>query len=536
MGGVGLVDALVVGPEVLAVSGHRSFPAVQNRVAGSRCRMSKLRFAPLCVCFTLLLTLTSVAGAENVDDGWIPLFDGKTLDGWRASENPGGFRVVNGMITFNGERSHLFYVGEVQNADFKNFELKVEVLTKPQANSGVYFHTQYQQEGWPQKGFEVQVCNTHVGIDDYVEMKKTGSLYGMRNLYQALVQDDEWFTMHVAVRGKRVQIHLNELLVVDYVEPERSASDPGRAGRRLSRGTFALQGHDPGSQVFYRNIRVKPLPDDLLDEPGGPVRFDAVDEQILALSRANYPLVDFHTHLKGGLTMEDVRQHTFRTGINHGVAVNCGLGFAITNDAGIDEFLKSMAGQPIFVGMQAEGREWPRLFSPAAVARFDYVFTDSMTIFDHRGQRARLWIKEEVEIPDAQVFMDHLVDTLVKILDEEPVDIYVNPTFLPEVIARDYDTLWTEARMQRVIDALKRNDVAMELNSRYRLPGRQFVQMAKEAGLKFTLGVNNTDAHLGRSEYALEMIAACGLTYKDFWMPKPDGQKPIQTRRPASSR
>jgi hypothetical protein len=241
--------------------------------------------------------------------------------------------------------------------------------------------------------------------------------------------------------------------------------------------------------------------------------------------------VDFHTHLKGGLTIEQVVQHTFKTGINHGVAVNCGLGFAITNDAGIEGFLKSMAGQPVFVGMQAEGREWPTLFSPAAVARFDYVFTDSMTIFDHNGKRTRLWITNEVEIPDKQAFMDHLVETAVKILNEEPIDIYVNPTFLPEIIAKECDTLWTPQRMQRVIDAAKQNGVAIELNSRYRLPSPQFVKLARQAGLKFTLGINNTDANLGRAEYGLQMIQECGLTYKDFWMPKPEGQKPIQTRR-----
>ena len=463
-------------------------------------------------------------------DGWQPLFDGQSLQGWKATENQGGFTVVDGTIAFSGARSHLYYVGDVQRADFKNFELKAEVKTKPRANSGIFFHTEFQATGFPGKGFEVQVATSHLGAGGYLEMKKTGSLYGIRNVYKALVRDDEWFALHVSVRGQRIQIRLNELLVVDYVEPDNPVLDPRRPGRRLGRGTFALQGHDPESRVFFRNLRVRPLPDNLPDGAGSPVRFDAVDEQIVKLGTANYPLVDFHTHLKGGLTIEQVVQHMRRTGINHGVAVNCGIGFPITDDAGIEAFLRSMSGQPVFVGMQAEGREWPRLFSPAMVARFDYIFTDSMTIPDHRGKRTRLWIKDEVEIPDVQKFMDHLVDTAVKILNEEPVDIYVNPTFLPEIIARDYDALWTPARMQRVIAAAKANDVAIELNSRYRLPSPGFVRLAKQAGLKFTLGINNTDATLGRAEYGLEMIKTCGLTYQDFWMPKPDGQKPIQRR------
>lgn len=492
--------------------------------------MKSRRLARGCVGLAVALNLGVSAWAAEESDGWIALFDGKTLDGWRASENPGGFQVVDGTIAFEGARSHLFYTGPVQNADFKNFELQVEVLARPFANSGVYFHTAYQEKGFPGRGFEVQVSNTHRGGSGYVEMKKTGSLYGIRNLYKALVKDDECFKLQVAVRNGHVQIHLNGRLVVDYVEPDNPPSDPNRPRRRLSRGTFALQGHDPESKVFFRNIRVKPLPDDMPFHSVAPVQFDSVDAQLVRLGGANYPLVDFHTHLKGGLTLEGVRQHTFRTGINHGIAVNAGLGFAITNDAGALAFLESMAGQPFFVGMQAEGREWPTLFSPAVIARFDYVFTDSMTIVDHRGQRARLWIKEEVEILDAQVFMEHLVETIVKMLAEEPVDIYANPTFLPEVIASEYDALWTRERMQRVIDAAKRNDVAIELNSRLRLPSRAFVQLAKDAGLKFTLGCNNTDSELGRAEYALGLINACKLGYPDFWMPKPDGHKPIQTR------
>jgi len=482
----------------------------------------------------VLVSLGAAArAAESVAaEGWISLFDGKTLEGWKASENPGGFKVANGMIAFEGARSHLFYAGPVQHADFKNFELKADVLARPLANSGIYFHTAFQETGFPQQGFEAQVANTYVGSGGDVEMKKTGSLYGIRNVNRSPVKDEEWFTMRVSVRGKRIQIRLNDLLVVDYVEPENPVIDPARPGRRLSHGTFALQGHDGGSKVFFKNILVRPLPDNLPDYPEGTVRFDAVDAEIVRLSTANYPLIDFHTHLKGGLTMAQVFQHTLKTGINHGVAVNGGLGFSITNDAGIDDFLKSVAGQPVFIGMQAEGREWPKLFSPAAVARFDYVFTDGMTIFDHRGRRARLWIKEDVEIPDKQAFMEHLVDTIVKILNEEPVDIYANPTFLPEIIAQEYDSLWTPERMARVIGAAAKSGIAIELNNRYRLPGVQFVKLAKKAGLKFTFGTNNTDPNLARDEYGLEMIKECGLTYQDFWMPKPDGQKPIQKRLP----
>src|SRR5689334_20935038 len=121
-----------------------------------------------CVLCTGLISLNGASGADADSSGWISLFDGKTLEGWKASENQGGFTVADGTITFAGQRSHLFYVGKVQNADFKNFELKAEVLTKPLANSGIYFHTEYQEKDFPKKGFETQVANTHLGAGGYV--------------------------------------------------------------------------------------------------------------------------------------------------------------------------------------------------------------------------------------------------------------------------------------------------------------------------------------------------------------------------------
>jgi histidinol phosphatase-like PHP family hydrolase len=185
----------------------------------------------------------------------------------------------------------------------------------------------------------------------------------------------------------------------------------------------------------------------------------------------------------------------------------------------------------VFAGMQAEGRDWVRLFSPATVARFDYVFTDARTLTDHRGRRVRLWVKEEVEIPDPQAFMDRLVKTIETILDKEPIDIYANPTYLPEVIAKDYDRLWTGKRMKRVVAALARNGVALEINDRLRLPGPALIKMAKEAEVKFAFGGDNSGGKLGRLKYCLQMVEKCALTADDLWSPRPDGEKPIQVRK-----
>lgn len=477
--------------------------------------MKMLRF--LCVSCLLLGSAGSLPAQE-----WISLFDGKSLEGWKASDNPATFKVESGAIVAQGPRAHLFYVGPANNARFKNFEFSAEINAGPGANSGIYFHTAFQPTNWPGAGFEVQVNNSATLHGNYLEMKKTGSLYGIRNVYKQLIPDNTWFTMTISVRGKQVQVRVNDLLVVDYQEPEEA---PAKA---LSQGTFALQGHDPESRVSFRNLRVRTLPDTAV--PAAKVVVDNTYREILRLGGANFPLVDFHTHLKGGLTLEEVLRHTLDTGMGHGVAVNCGLNFSITNDAGIADFLKAMPPSQVFVGMQAEGREWVKLFSREAIARFDYVFTDAMTITDTQGKRSRLWIKEEVDVPDKQAFMEKLVSTIEQIIANEPIDIYVNPTFLPDVIAAEYDSLWTEPRKQRVIAAAARNSVAIEISSRYRLPKADFIKAAKKAGVKFTLGTNNGGREILPNDHGLQMIRDCNLAWQDMWMPRPDGQKKAQAK------
>lgn len=184
------------------------------------------------------------------DSSWVSLFDGKTLQGWKASENKDSCRVEDGAICVNGPRSHLFYVGDVNDGKFKNFELKCKVKTLPNSNSGIYFHTDYQDEGWPAKGYEAQVNNT--GGDP----KKTGGLYAVQDVFEAPAKDNEWFDYHIIVDGKRIMVKINGATTADYTEEDGL----DREGRRLSSGTFALQAHDPGSKVLYKDVRVKVLP------------------------------------------------------------------------------------------------------------------------------------------------------------------------------------------------------------------------------------------------------------------------------------
>jgi hypothetical protein len=190
----------------------------------------------------------------NADEkGWISLFNGKNLDNWKFNDKEGTFKVKDGMIIVNGERSHLFYEGPVQNHDFKNFEFKADIMTEPGSNSGVYFHTEFQPEGWPDKGYEVQVNNSHS------DWRRTSGLYGVFDLKEVPTKDNVWFTMQITVTGKHIVIQLNGKTTVDYVEPE-NVNYKDFPGRKIAHGTFCLQGHDPKSKVYYKNIMVKPLP------------------------------------------------------------------------------------------------------------------------------------------------------------------------------------------------------------------------------------------------------------------------------------
>jgi hypothetical protein len=463
------------------------------------------------------------------DQPWIELFDG-TLKGWRPSEHQDSWKIRDGSLAAEGARSHLFYEGPVNGARFRNFELEVECLAHPGCNSGVYFHTAYQQAGFPDKGFEIQINNTATGEGTYRERKKTGSLYGVRNVYRQFVPDDQWFKLNALVRGKNVQIRLNGMMVVDYTEPDPPIIPAGgEKGRFLDRGTFALQCHNEGSRALFRKVRVRPLPDDLPTPTPIPTA-DATFRQIIDIGRHNYPMVDYHTHLKMGLTLEQAVAKSLRDGISYGIAVNCGKGFPVENDEGARTFAESLKGQPVFIAMQAEGREWTQMFSRRAAALFDYIFTDSMTWTDNRGRRMRTWMPDEVgTIADPQEFMDTLVDRAVGILNNEPIDIYANPTFVPDQLQKDYETLWTEARRKRVIEAAVRNGVAIEINNRYKLPSASFIQMAKAAGAKFSFGSNNTGPDdLKRCEYGIQMIQDCKLAWQDFFVP---GDRPKAVER-----
>ena len=225
----------------------------------------------------LLVIMSSIlCVGEAADDGFVSIFNGRDLSGWKSNEEtPDSFGVANGQLIAHNGRAHLFYTGPDGRANFRDFELKAKVKTAPQANGGIYFHTTYQETGWPTEGFECQVNSTQK------DPKKTGSLYGVVNvlvlaegqkappgslknivLEEAPSRDGEWFDYHIKVVGKRIVIKVNGVTTVDWTQPQDF--DPAKElknmpGRKLGSGTFAIQAHDPKSVTFYKDLQLKVL-------------------------------------------------------------------------------------------------------------------------------------------------------------------------------------------------------------------------------------------------------------------------------------
>lgn len=203
------------------------------------------------LCTLALFSALSLARAADSEEGFVPIMDGKTFNGWKiADESAKSWKIDDGAFVAQGNRSHLFYVGDEK--PFKDFELKVDVMTQPGSNGGIYFHTKWQETDWPRAGFE---CQVNVTQGDWI---KTGSLYGLVNMALTPAQDNKWWTQHIIVKGNKVTVKIDGKTVLEYNEPP--GAQAGKDFRRkLDEGTFALQAHDPKSIVRYKNIRVKRL-------------------------------------------------------------------------------------------------------------------------------------------------------------------------------------------------------------------------------------------------------------------------------------
>ncbi|MDR1385369.1 MAG: DUF1080 domain-containing protein [Planctomycetaceae bacterium] len=439
-------------------------------------------------CYVILAA--SVWAEEN----WTSLFDGKSLDGWKASESQTTWSAVDGALVPNGARSHLFYDGDVADHHFKNFELKLQFKLEGKSNSGLFFHTEFSDAGSPPKGYEVQINSSDK------ETRKTGSLFAVRGIYVDFVKNETWADLRLKVTGRRIQVKVNGVLLADYVEPENAPRT--RKGRILSSGTFALQAHDPETHVAYRNIAVKILPDSVADGGGDGGVDDGGDtsylfdpsadfaRQIDAFGSRNVPIIDYHIHLRGGMTVEKALISQAKTGVQAGVLENAGADWPLSDNEKIRKFIETAEPHPLYIGLQVNDRDWFSAISPDLLKRLDYILADTMIMNDENGKPQKLWLEDQYKIDDANQWFDRYFAHCMTVINE-PITIMANPTYLPTRVADKYDELWTEERMTLLIDAAVKNNVAFEIQAGSAFPSDKFIEIAKAKRAKFTIGRNN---------------------------------------------
>ena len=396
-------------------------------------------------------------------------------------------------------------------AEYENFILKGQALTAENGEAALLFHSDGEQ------GYEITIRN---GAQD--GSIKTGSLRSVRNLYRSLAQDGEWFDFELAVRGKNIAVKVNGVDVVCYTEPAKPYREAAHAAKLIGKGKVALKGVK--GDVKFRNLDMQTLAADARNEADVMPPIDEQSDHIIRYQQKDFPVIDWHVHLKGGLTKEMAHAMSMNYGINYGVAPNAGeggVGRMLADDAEVRSYYDEVKNHPFLFGVQGEGRKWTQTFSQEALGIFDYLFTDAMTIIDHKKRNARIYRAEEV-IRDGVTldqYMEQIVDQTVKILTNEPADIFANATYIPDDMNPDYDKYWTAERVDRVLDVMEQNNIALEISARYKIPSFDIIKEAKKRGLKFTFGTNNVDANFGRLEYCFEAVEKCGLTVEDMWFP-----------------
>ena len=395
--------------------------------------------------------------------------------------------------------------------NYQNFTLQGQAYTEKDAEAALLFHTDGES------GYEVLFHNGEIDGS-----RKTGSLSSIRNLYRSLAEDNEWFDFEISVRGKNIAIQINGTDVVCYTEPSQPYRIAEYSKRLLGQGDILLQGKQ--GIVKFRNLQITPLDENACNENDTLPAIDEQNDDIIRLQQQNFPVIDYHVHLKGGLTKEMAHAMSMNYGINYGVAPNAGeggVGRMLANDQEVYEYYEEVKPLPFLCGVQGEGRKWTATFSQEALGTFDYLFTDAMTIMDHKNRNSRIYRSEEVHYDGVtkEEYMEQIVDQTVKILTNEPADIFANPTYIPEDMQADYDQYWTDERINRVLDVMKEHSIAPEINPRYMIPSLKIIRMAKERGLKFVFGTNNVDANFGKLEYCIETIKECGITIDDLWFP-----------------
>lgn len=429
-----------------------------------------------------------------------------------AAEKSGNWTISGKVVTAPGgalllsKGASAILKPELNAGAFKDFEMSFKVRTLNGSTGFAAFHSDAELS----KGYKIAIDNSR---DSRAWWRKTGSLLGVRNIVKRMANDGEWAEVKAKVAGNLVEIFVNGKQLVEYAEPEEPYRTPENSDMRLGEGAIGVKCAS-GEGIEIKDFKVRRLKPSAVRAEAEPESADG----IMGLHQSDFPAVDYHVHLKGDLDARKAQKQSRKYGINYIVAVNCGKDFPVNNDSLAIEFIERNKSEPYILAMQAEGREWMNLITKPAREKFAYVFTDGMTFEDRDGSRVHLWVPEEVKIKDRQAYMDMIVEKICGVLGE-PADIYANATYLPDALSADYAKLWTKERRQKVLDALAKGGMALEISAKYEIPDAEFIKAAKARGIKFTFGSNNGDSNFGKLEYCLKMKRECNIAPEDMYNP-----------------
>jgi histidinol phosphatase-like PHP family hydrolase len=251
----------------------------------------------------------------------------------------------------------------------------------------------------------------------------------------------------------------------------------------------------------------------------------------------DFPLVDLHVHLDNS-SIEKVLPLAEERHVRFGIVEHAGTRenkypVVLSTDEELSRFIKMLDGKGVYMGVQAEWTDWMSCFSPETLGRLDYVLTDAMTFPGKDGQRVKLWEKSAesaVDMSNHSAFMDRFVDWHLEIMATEPFDILANASWLPDALMPGHDVLWTERRVQKILDAALKYGIAIEISSSYKLPRLAFLKQARAAGLKFSFGSNGRYPNMGKLDYSIAMAQALGLRSTDMFLPG-SGPKAVERRK-----
>jgi len=251
------------------------------------------------------------------------------------------------------------------------------------------------------------------------------------------------------------------------------------------------------------------------------------EEKVPEKSKLDFPMVDYHVHLSGALTIDKAVELANRRGVKFGIVEHPGPGYKIVDDKALKQYIEMLKKYPVYRGLQPVYPDWAKALSKELLYQLDYILMDALTLPEKNGGWLRIWRADTV-VTDKKAFMDRYMDFNLQVLTQEPIDIFAWPTYLPKAISQEYDALWTQPRMQKLVDVTVKKGIALEINELAKVPKARFITMAKEEGAKFTFGTDSRDQRAGQFKYCLQMVKECGLTKKDMFSLKPDGQKAIQ--------